>query len=382
MTIVNANQHDTLSYALAYIERYPGNVPQLEKERECLLAALAQAWHQEQYRHIVRLTAALAYLVGRPGDYKEGERILLRGIHACRQIQDQLHLAHFLNRLGGLLCSHGQFAQARQVWQESVEIANALGQPAYLWEPLSSFVHIADILGRYDAVCRFTESLLHRQRAVEQSALAAALFIRGFYARIAGELERAYDDFTACLHLLSTQKLGMSSYECFFEMELRTEFARLEGDYAGSRDYTEAAVSLAHIFCDLYTVAVLLWDQACFAYRQGMLIDAQSLVQRMLLVAAKMEASHICAWGTNLQSYLLPQLAKSLEQAQALEERLSARELDVLRLVAAGLSNQEIAARLVITTATVKKHLEHIYGKLDAHSRTQALAQASVLKLL
>ncbi len=61
---------------------------------------------------------------------------------------------------------------------------------------------------------------------------------------------------------------------------------------------------------------------------------------------------------------------------------LSERELDVLRLIAAGKSNQEIAQTLVVATSTIKKHLDNIYGKLDVHSRTQALVRAKELGLL
>lgn len=60
---------------------------------------------------------------------------------------------------------------------------------------------------------------------------------------------------------------------------------------------------------------------------------------------------------------------------------MSEREIEVLQLVADGLSNQEIAGRLVITSGTVKKHLEHIYSKLDVHSRTSAIAMARIHKL-
>jgi ATP/maltotriose-dependent transcriptional regulator MalT len=67
---------------------------------------------------------------------------------------------------------------------------------------------------------------------------------------------------------------------------------------------------------------------------------------------------------------------------QALLEPLSERELEVLGLVAQGLSNREIAQRLVLSVGTVKVHTRNIYGKLGVGSRTQALAQAARFKLL
>ena len=67
---------------------------------------------------------------------------------------------------------------------------------------------------------------------------------------------------------------------------------------------------------------------------------------------------------------------------QPLIEPLSERELEVLRLVAAGKSNQDIAAQLFLSTGTVKSHLNHIFGKLNVESRTQCVARARELKLL
>lgn len=67
--------------------------------------------------------------------------------------------------------------------------------------------------------------------------------------------------------------------------------------------------------------------------------------------------------------------------SQPLLEPLSEREIEVLRLITAGLSNQEIADELVVGVSTVKKHINNIYGKLGAHSRTQAIALVRDLDL-
>lgn len=61
---------------------------------------------------------------------------------------------------------------------------------------------------------------------------------------------------------------------------------------------------------------------------------------------------------------------------------LSARELEVLRLIAQGASNQEIADALVIALPTVKRHISTIYDKLDVTSRTQAVVRAQALRLV
>jgi LuxR family transcriptional regulator, maltose regulon positive regulatory protein len=65
-----------------------------------------------------------------------------------------------------------------------------------------------------------------------------------------------------------------------------------------------------------------------------------------------------------------------------LSEPLSERELEVLRLIATGCSNQEIADRLVIALSTVKWYINAIYGKLQVESRTKAIARARELNIV
>lgn len=54
----------------------------------------------------------------------------------------------------------------------------------------------------------------------------------------------------------------------------------------------------------------------------------------------------------------------------------------MLRLIAEGLANAQIAARLYIEVGTVKRHINHIFGKLGVASRTQAITRARALKLI
>jgi LuxR family maltose regulon positive regulatory protein len=63
-------------------------------------------------------------------------------------------------------------------------------------------------------------------------------------------------------------------------------------------------------------------------------------------------------------------------------EPLTGRELEVLRLIAAGRSNQRIARELFVSLDTVKKHVSHLLGKLGAANRTEAAARARQLGLI
>ena len=87
------------------------------------------------------------------------------------------------------------------------------------------------------------------------------------------------------------------------------------------------------------------------------------------------------------QTVLAPGIATKLVERMragtpAAPPALSARELEVLRLVAAGRSNPAIARELFIGEATVKTHLQHVFEKLDVSDRTRAVTRAMELKLL
>ncbi|MBX3103784.1 MAG: response regulator transcription factor [Microbacteriaceae bacterium] len=96
---------------------------------------------------------------------------------------------------------------------------------------------------------------------------------------------------------------------------------------------------------------------------------------KMILNAIREAAAGRTAWAPELS-------ARVLETLRTPAPTLTAREIEVLEHVAAGHSNETIAKELFLTAATVKTHLGHIYLKLDADSRTQAIARGRELGIL
>jgi LuxR family maltose regulon positive regulatory protein len=116
------------------------------------------------------------------------------------------------------------------------------------------------------------------------------------------------------------------------------------------------------------------------------LLSDDAFVDKLLAaIGADIRPSSAAAHGTAkgmAEPKILPAVPSSKPSSLPLVEPLSEREMEVLRLVAAGLSNQEIAETLIIAEGTVKKHLHNIFGKLNSRSRTQAILRATELKLL
>jgi len=99
--------------------------------------------------------------------------------------------------------------------------------------------------------------------------------------------------------------------------------------------------------------------------------------EERLLTAIQVVAEGGSLFAPSVTRRLIDEFSRRTPTAPppALSE-LTARELEVLRLLAEGLSNAEIAARLVVSEHTVKTHVAHILQKLDLRDRTQAVVVA------
>jgi LuxR family maltose regulon positive regulatory protein len=132
-----------------------------------------------------------------------------------------------------------------------------------------------------------------------------------------------------------------------------------------------------------------------FSYLEEALIYAQTrgfvriFVDEGNLMQALLEEFQSQFPESSVQNYvhklLLAFPAASIGQqtlGEGMVDPLSAREMDVLRLLYEGLSNQEIAGKLFLSVGTVKAHIHHIFVKLSVRDRPQAIAKARKLELL
>lgn len=111
-------------------------------------------------------------------------------------------------------------------------------------------------------------------------------------------------------------------------------------------------------------------------YRRAFLVEGQAILKLLpgLRPIAPDFVDHLLAAASGGETAPQP--------SDGPYEPLSEREQEVLRLVARGYSNRQIAEALFVTLGTVKKHLNNIFGKLQVNNRTQAVARSRELNLL
>ena len=176
--------------------------------------------------------------------------------------------------------------------------------------------------------------------------------------------------------------LGAVAAFCLGEADVATcdEFcAFVEGVDAGERSLCVHANVVAALLCE--QAALSMRADACLARAVELAEQAGS----SMAIAENAEALRPVAQrllATSRDMGVVASLGRLYEgtgaldsfSAQACDARLTDRELDVMRLVAAGMSVAQAAEHMVVSRETVKKHLANIYAKLDVHSKMQAVS--------
>ncbi|MEO5534123.1 MAG: response regulator transcription factor [Pseudolysinimonas sp.] len=154
-------------------------------------------------------------------------------------------------------------------------------------------------------------------------------------------------------------------------MDLR--MPELDGDEATARILAAVPATRVIILTTYETDDAIL--PAIGAGASGYLLKAAPEAE--LLAGIRAVAAGEVALAPSVSRALVRQAGRSIPAVS-----LTTRELDVLRLVATGLSNREIGEHLILGEATVKSHLLHVFTKLEVRDRTRAVTRAMELRLL
>jgi two-component system response regulator DevR len=124
-------------------------------------------------------------------------------------------------------------------------------------------------------------------------------------------------------------------------------------------------------------------DDSDAARFMAVLAGASAFIHKSRAATELIEAVRtVAAGGTLIPPHTIATLLKRRREADGQSELLTAREKQVLSLMAQGLSSREIASRLAISYVTVRSHIRSMGGKLAVHSKLQAVAKARELALI
>ncbi len=320
-------------------------------------------------------------------DVEGAEQYLLRGMERTKTWSDPGLLEYGAQMLAMLRWAQGDFVAAfaaldeleRLYQQHKIFAQSSLRAVAYeLVMANRARLHLAQ--GDIASVNRWAQT---RRETQDEELSPLHLVEQSVMVRVHLANKRPEEALRLVARLLEVAERAQRYGETIMLYALQALALSLQGNADAARVSLLRALSLAepgnYLFtfaCEGVEMKALLTalsstlrqgDEACSTYSVS-----PAYVHRLLASFAKLEGR-----AAGLQTS-----TRALGEAQATAGPLSRRELEVLRLLAVGLSDREVAQRLILAESTVKTHVKRIYAKLNVKNRAQAVASASARHLL
>ena len=392
--------HLIAGYALMYMQRYADALPHFETS-QALFEALNESYYVCWALHRLGYVYYNLNNTGKWIEYTEQSLSLARATH------NWFALVNCLYNLGSVYILTSDYVKAKQYCAEALHVATESEHQGQIAQALSLFALCAFCQGEYTTCQDYAEraqTIIEEINFLVVQAYSLSLLIllaclREDYAEGVrfSELAKRYSTNTMGLQLLYWA-LAVLSCGVGNPAEVRVYIQKL---LQLSDPDVHCATTIWIISCAVYTlietdpekaVELLAWvsaspDIALHWARHWPLFDRlQAQLQAVMDRDSyqkhweKGKALIFDTISTYLQHEFRPSADAAAEASQ--HQLLTARERDILRLMAAGMTNPQIATQLVIGAGTVKTHTLNIYRKLEVANRTQAILHAQQLGLL
>jgi non-specific serine/threonine protein kinase len=306
------------------------------------------------------------------GDHHAAEPLVEESLRLFEELEDRVGTAYALSNAGYVALGRGRYQQAIDVIEEAADLfleegekwgaAIELGFLAVAWRNRGDHERAQRLAERALAICR---------EIGERQATTSALYTLAILARTEGKDEHARNLFEEGLRLSAELGNEADVAHC------------LEG--LASMHGAEGKIVRAARLWGAEEALLEKLEDAVYTY-----LPDRALHRRQVAAARSQvdEAAWTAAWTEGRVMSLEQAVEYALESAPAPAAPephlggLSAREVDVLRLVATGLTNAEVAEKLFLSPRTVEWYLGSIYRKLGIHSRAEAARFAAEHRLL
>jgi tetratricopeptide (TPR) repeat protein/DNA-binding CsgD family transcriptional regulator len=332
-----AGDKQGISFALTNLGIVAAEQGDLDRAQELLEESLIMHRDMGNRQNIASDLLGLGLIAHDRGDFPTARSLLEESLMLNRAIGDRAGIAWALTSMGTVALGEGDYARARALHEESLALFRELSYKTNVAYPLDNLGDLALAEGDVEQAAQYFEQSL--------ALLAAGVNRRGIAERLEGlaAVRAAQGDLGHAARLWGAAEALRETIGAPLPPLDGATYDRFVGAARAQADATSFAA----------------------AWEEGRALTLDQAVAAALKQVAPPQQPGIASTPTGPRPTM-----------PAYPAGLTAREVEVLRLVATGLTDAEVAERLVLSTRTVNKHLQSIYGKLGLSSRSAATRYA------